>query len=100
MPHRNPPLGIAVRGPPCPCLGVRASDVNLSSPTAATIVSINEIVQVEHKIMAKFGTYGIGPDADVTLVTNDDGLVITSAKGELTVPPELGHAIRIRIREA
>ncbi|MBB3116538.1 metal-dependent transcriptional regulator [Corynebacterium bovis] len=79
---------------------VRASDVNLSSPTAATIVSINEIVQVEHKIMAKFGTYGIGPDADVTLVTNDDGLVITSAKGELTVPPELGHAIRIRIREA
>lgn len=77
----------------------RASDLDLSTPTAVTIVSFNEIVQVEHKIITKLGQYDILPGKVVTVQDTPDGLTISSDKGTVTVPDELGHAIRVILKE-
>lgn len=75
---------------------VRAADLEEVSPIEAIIVSINEIVQVEYKIMAKLSALNIVPGALVTVHLTDDGLVLTSADGEVVIPDELSHAICIR----
>ncbi|MGO3362952.1 MAG: iron dependent repressor, metal binding and dimerization domain protein, partial [Corynebacterium sp.] len=81
-----------------PSASHRASDVDLSSPTQAMIVSFNEIVQVEHKVIGKLGQHGIRPGTTVTMQDTPDGLTIENAEGaSVTVPEELGHAIRIVI---
>lgn len=74
---------------------MRAGDIEETSPVEATIVSINEIVQVEYKIMAKLSALSIVPGATITVQVTDDGLVITSDTGEVTIPDELSHAICI-----
>lgn len=74
----------------------RASDIDLSSPRKVTIVSFNEIVQVEHKVIGKLGQHDIRPGTTVTIQDTPDGLTIETANGErVIVPEELGHAIRI-----
>lgn len=80
-----------------PIDSVRAGDVDSLIPLEVTIRSINEIVQVEHKIMAKLSHLGIIPGATVTLKTNDEGLEFSTERGSLTVPDDLGHAIRVSI---
>ncbi|AWT26062.1 Diphtheria toxin repressor [Corynebacterium provencense] len=77
----------------------RASDLDLSTPTTVRIVSFNEIVQVERKIITRLGQYGIRPGSVVTVQDTPDGLSITSEAGTVTVPDELGHAIRVIVEE-
>ncbi|RAV34381.1 metal-dependent transcriptional regulator [Corynebacterium heidelbergense] len=80
---------------PASAPGVRGSDVDADDPVEVTIVSFNEIVQLEHKIMAKLSTLGINPGSQVRMHATDDGLVLTGDNGSVTVPHELGHAIRV-----
>lgn len=78
----------------------RATDVDISSPTPATIVVFNELVQEEQKIINKLGQHGIRPGSDVTIQDTPDGLTITTEDDSVVVvPEELGHAIRIVIKE-
>lgn len=76
---------------------VRASDIDTTYAVDVIISSFNEIVQVEHKIMAKLSSLGIGPGKPATIETNDKGLEIRNENGAMTVPDDLGHAIRVRI---
>ncbi|HIW92461.1 MAG TPA: metal-dependent regulator [Candidatus Corynebacterium avicola] len=78
----------------------RAADVDLSAPTKATIVSLNEIVQVERKVISQLGSNGILPGVTVTIQDTPEGLNITTEDGSVVVVPEdLGHAIRIVIEK-
>ena len=64
------------------------------------IVSFNEIVQVEHKVITRLGQYDILPGSVVTAQDTPDGLSLTTDAGTVTVPDELGHAIRVIVEEA
>jgi len=76
---------------------VRASDIDTSSQIRAIILAINEIVQVEHKIMAKMANLNMSLGSEVTLLTTDDGhLQVTNDNGTLTIPEELSHALRVQ----
>lgn len=75
----------------------RAVDIESSEPVSATIVSFNEIVQVEPKIMGKFAALSIAPGAQVQIRAVDEGLGIETEKGEIIVPEELGHAICVTL---
>ena len=78
----------------------RAADIDLSAPTKATIVSFNEIVQVEHKVIGQLGQNDIRPGVTVTIQDTPDGLTITTEDGSVVVvPEELGHAIRIVVEK-
>lgn len=90
-----------VRADPVPEDGShRAADIDLSAPTKATIVSFNEIVQVEHKVISQLGQNDIRPGVTVTIQDTPDGLTITTEDGSVVVVPEgLGHAIRIVIEK-
>lgn len=98
-PFGNPVPGLEKLGEPSiadPANSHRASDIDLSSPRKATIVSFNEIVQVEHKVIGKLGQYDIRPGTSVTIQDTPDGLTLENPEGaSVVVPEELGHAIRI-----
>ncbi|WP_297008532.1 metal-dependent transcriptional regulator [uncultured Corynebacterium sp.] len=102
-PFGNPVPGLEKLGSssvPNPTDSHRASDLDLSTPTTVQIVSFNEIVQVEHKVITRLGQYEIRPGSVVTAQDTPDGLSLTSTVGTVTVPDELGHAIRVVVREA
>ena len=73
----------------------RASDIESPEPIEVKILSINEIVQVEHKLMAKFHALDMRPGSVVTLVATEDGLEFGNDNGTMVVPEELGHAVRV-----
>lgn len=73
----------------------RASDIEPSKPIQVKILSINEIVQVEHKLMAKFHALGMRPGSVVSLVATEDGLEFSNDNGAMVIPEELGHAVRV-----
>jgi len=73
----------------------RASDIEPPEPIEVKILSINEIVQVEHKLMAKFHALDMRPGSVVTLVATEDGLEFGNDNGTMVVPEELGHAVRV-----
>lgn len=74
----------------------RASDIESPEPIEVKILSINEIVQVEHKLMAKFHALDMRPGSVVTLVATEDGLEFGNDNGTMVVPEELGHAVRVK----
>ncbi|MBC2681694.1 metal-dependent transcriptional regulator [Corynebacterium anserum] len=76
---------------------VRASDVETTEPIEVKVLSINEIVQVEHKIMAKLAAVQIVPGADITLTLTDDGITLTGDHGDVSIPDELAHAICVSL---
>ena len=77
---------------------VRASDIDTGTQTRAILLAINEIVQVEHKIMAKLATFNMSLGSEVTLQTAEDGdLLVSNAHGSVTIPEELSHALRVQI---
>ncbi|MGV0397728.1 iron dependent repressor, metal binding and dimerization domain protein [Corynebacterium suicordis] len=76
---------------------IRASEVETAEPIQAIVLNFNEIVQVEHKIMAKLSALSIAPGTQVTVRYADDGLYLKSDKGEMIIPDELCHAICLRI---
>ena len=73
----------------------RASDIEPPEPIEVKILSINEIVQVEHKLMAKFHALDMRPGSVVTLMATEDGLEFGNDNGTMVVPDELGHAVRV-----
>lgn len=73
----------------------RASDIEPPEPIQVKILSINEIIQVEHKLMAKFHALGMRPGSVVNLVATEDGLEFSNDNGAMVVPEELGHAVRV-----
>lgn len=73
----------------------RASDIESPEPIEVKILSINEIVQVEHKLMAKFHALDMRPGSVVTLLATEDGLEFGNDNGTMVVPEELGHAVRV-----
>lgn len=77
----------------------RASDLDLSSAKQARIISFNEIIQVEHSVIGRLDRAGVHPGSVVTLQDTPEGLTITGDEGTVTVPDELGHAIRIVVTE-
>lgn len=100
-PFGNPVPGLEKLGATSvsdPVGSYRASDLDLSTPTTVQIVSFNEIVQVEHKIITKLGQFDIRPGSVVTVQDTPDGLSIAAEKGIVTVPDELGHAIRVIVK--
>jgi DtxR family Mn-dependent transcriptional regulator len=102
-PFGNPVPGLEKLGSesvPNPADSHRASDLDLSTPTTVRIVSFNEIVQVEHKVITRLGQYDIRPGSVVTAQDTPDGLSLTTEAGTVTVPDELGHAIRVIVEEA
>ncbi|WP_273353513.1 metal-dependent transcriptional regulator [Corynebacterium resistens] len=77
---------------------VRASDIDTGTQTRAILLAINEIVQVEHKIMAKLATFNMSLGSEVTLQTAEDGdLLVSNSHGSVTIPEELSHALRVQI---
>lgn len=75
---------------------IRASDLDFTSPTHVELVSINEIVQVEHKIISKFSKFDIHPGRIVSFTLIEAGLLLQVEEGEVVIPHELCHAIRVR----
>ncbi|AHI03240.1 metal-dependent transcriptional regulator [Corynebacterium falsenii] len=75
----------------------RAADVDSTSPLKVRLLSINEIIQVEHKLMAKLSNLDMNPGSVVTLQTTDDGISLTNDNGTIELPDELGHAIRVEV---
>jgi len=73
----------------------RASDIEPPEPVQVKILSINEIIQVEHKLMAKFHALGMRPGSVVDLVATEGGLELSNDNGAMVVPEELGHAVRV-----
>ena len=73
----------------------RASDIEPPEPIQVKILSINEIIQVEHKLMAKFHALGMRPGSVVSLVATEDGLEFSNDNGAIVIPEELGHAVRV-----
>lgn len=73
----------------------RASDIEPPEPIQVKILSINEIIQVEHKLMAKFHALDMRPGSVVNLVATEDGLEFSNDNGAMVVPEELGHAVRV-----
>ena len=73
----------------------RASDIEPPEPIQVKILSINEIIQVEHKLMAKFHALGMRPGSVVSLVATEDGLEFSNDNGAMVIPEELGHAVRV-----
>lgn len=75
---------------------LRASEVENTSPVTAEVLSFNEIVQVEHTLMAKLTELGITPGSQVQLHATDEGVSISTAKGSILIPEDLAHAICVR----
>lgn len=75
---------------------IRASDLDFTSPTYVELVSINEIVQVEHKIISKFSKFDVTPGRIVSFTLIEAGLLLQVEEGEIVIPHELCHAIRVR----
>ncbi|MDN6438867.1 iron dependent repressor, metal binding and dimerization domain protein [Corynebacterium nuruki] len=101
-PFGNPVPGLEELGETsvgAPADSHRASDLDLSSPKRARIVSFNEIIQVEHSVIGRLDAAGVRTGSTVTLQDTPDGLTITGDNGTVTVPDELGHAIRIVLTE-
>ncbi|MCG7456220.1 metal-dependent transcriptional regulator [Corynebacterium sp. ACRPH] len=73
----------------------RASDIEPSEPIQVKILSINEIIQVEYKLMAKFHALDMRPGSVVSLVATEDGLEFSNDNGAMVIPEELGHAVRV-----
>ena len=73
----------------------RASDIEPPEPIQVKILSINEIIQVEHKLMAKFHALDMRPGSVVNLVATEDGLEFSNDNGAIVIPEELGHAVRV-----
>ena len=73
----------------------RASDIEPLKPIQVRILSINEIIQVEHKLMAKFHALDMRPGSVVKLVATEDGLEFSNDNGAIVIPEELGHAVRV-----
>lgn len=73
----------------------RATDFEDYGPVKVRLVSINEIIQVEHKVVAKFAKYGVRLGDEVTIEVNDDATTITNANGTFEVPDEIAHAISV-----
>lgn len=76
---------------------VRAYDIESAQPVRARIVSFNEIVQVEHKIMAKLSTLQIVPGVEVDLLVNHDGVTLSNETGTVLIPEELSHAVSVEL---
>ena len=76
---------------------IRASEIESTEPISAVVLNFNEIVQVEHKIMAKLSALFITPGSTVNVRYSDDGLIIGSPEGEMLIPDELCHAICLRL---
>ncbi|KAB1503751.1 metal-dependent transcriptional regulator [Corynebacterium sp. 320] len=74
----------------------RAADLNATKPVEVIVASINEIVQVEHKIMAKLSVLSMGPGSTVTLVNTEDGIRLSNDNGYIDLPDELSHAIQVK----
>ena len=75
---------------------VRASDIDTTTETKAVILAVNEIVQVEHKIMAKMSVLNISLGSEVTLLSDEEGnLQVSNEHGSLIIPEELSHALRV-----
>ncbi|HIW95266.1 MAG TPA: metal-dependent regulator [Candidatus Corynebacterium gallistercoris] len=73
----------------------RAVDVDSLDPIQVKLLSINEIVQVEHKVMTKLSALGMNPGSIVTLETTDNGLTFSNDNGSIELHDELCHAIRV-----
>ncbi|MDO5511974.1 metal-dependent transcriptional regulator [Corynebacterium sp.] len=99
-PFGNPIPGLAELGVVDPAAvdhGIRAVDLPEGAPTEARIVQINEILQVDEKEFAVLVEAGITVGATVT-VTHEGGTVrISSGASEVTIDPDLAHAIRVEI---
>lgn len=81
--------------------GERAADLDLSAPTAATVVQVSEILQqLSSSISPTLNIAGI-VGTNVTLQRQeDDSLLMTTAGGEeYELSPELSHALRVRVAE-
>ena len=76
---------------------VRASDIDTTTETKAVILAVNEIVQVEHKIMSKMSALNISLGSQVTLLSDEEGnLRISNEHGSLVIPEDLSHALRVQ----
>ncbi|OFT89694.1 MULTISPECIES: metal-dependent transcriptional regulator [Corynebacterium] len=76
---------------------VRASDIDTGKEVRVIILAVNEIVQVEHKIMAKMAALNMSLGSEVTLQSAEDGnLTVTNAQGSLTIPEDISHALRVQ----
>lgn len=75
----------------------RAGDLNPLTPTTVRLISINEIIQVEHKVMAKLSSLGMVPGSVVTISATDDGIELSNEEGSIRLGDELAHAIRVQV---
>ncbi len=73
----------------------RAADLDLTTPTQVKLVSINEIVQVEGDIMSQLSALRIVPGQQITLSAEDGCLTLANEKGQVRIPEDLGHALRV-----
>lgn len=79
-------------------LGNRASDIDLTAPVKAEVVQIKEILQLDSEQYSSICRYGILRGSVVTLERTDSGAVTVTADNgrEVTLAPELAHALRVK----
>lgn len=79
---------------------IRAYDLDTDIEHQARIVSINEIIQVENHLMCALREKDMMPGTDVTIINTPQGITMTNSHGELSISPELSHAIRVEVKES
>lgn len=78
--------------------GIRVIDLPRNKDTRATIVQINEILQVDLPQFRELHQAGIFTGASVIVNNSPQGVTVSTAAGEsVTLLDELAHAIRVRI---
>lgn len=74
---------------------VRAYDLEEDTEHEVVIARFNEIVQVEYSLMTKLRNFDILPGKNVTVENTGEGVTLRNNKGEVAIPYELCHAIRV-----
>lgn len=80
-------------------LGVRVSELDLSEPVRVEVVQINEILQLDSEHYSSICRFGINRGVHVTIERTDNGTiaVTTEADSQITLAPELAHALRVTV---
>ena len=79
--------------------GVRAIDLPLDTPKEATIVQLNEILQVDADQFRKLRNVGVFPGAEVTVTNGHDGVTLHTPSGNaVTLVDDLAHAVRVNVK--
>lgn len=97
-PFGNPIPGLeqlGYRGSTDPDQGIRVVDLPEGSSTKARLLQVNEVVQVESRLLRELAQAGIHVGSAVE-VTNRDGVITISAgDSEIELVDYLAHAVRV-----